>query len=129
VKESHEHMRIPRQAVRLDNSRVPHVDLVPCQLCGQEVLAVPRSAIAVRDAFPDYDVDIPNARIFEQAGDVFPHHECSSRQASRDDTPYWDASRAWWACKEPTRPIDGDAHFDLNCPECAVRWSVSVAAS
>ena len=104
-------------------------ELVRCRLCGFDAPAVPAESITVREVFPAYDgAMVPNARTFQSEGYVLLHHECPSRQADTD-TPWWDPMRAWWACKEPSRPIDADAHFDLNCSECAMRWAVSVAGS
>jgi hypothetical protein len=103
--------------------------IVQCPLCGFDAPAVAAGTVTVRGAFPAYDGDVvPNARTFQSGGYVLLHHECSSRQANTD-TPWWDPLRAWWACKQPARPIDGDAHFDLNCMECARRWATSVAGS
>jgi hypothetical protein len=96
-----------------------------CPLCDGEGIAV---SVAEVSAMVDatYPVEpgaiVQNARDFRVGDSALLHHECPSRQLD-DDSPWWDSVRAWWACQEPARSLDSDAHFDLNCEECAARWA------
>lgn len=75
------------------------------------------------EAIPAFTMgSVVNARMFEAGDHVLLHHACQSPQADTD-TVWWNAGGAWWACKHPLRDIDSNAHFDLNCIECAVRWA------
>ena len=49
------------------------------------------------------------------------HHACPQGND-------WVATN-WWACLEPTRPLDLDARFDGFCSLCAARWREEVAST
>lgn len=104
--------------------RMPEREEQRCPLCGAVCEAVDsETGTAVSAGIPAYRMGpVNNGRTFQVGGAYLLHHDCSSLQASTD-APYWDPDRAWWACKDPTRPLDEYAHFDLNCADCAVRWA------
>ena len=86
--------------------------MATCLLCGQAVDAAPRGA-ALDPRYPDV-YDNPALRYLEQpAGQYLLHHAC--KQVG------WDSTE-WWACKQPDRPIDEHARFDMACSSCADRW-------
>lgn len=96
-----------------------------CPLCREGVESLPLDDVPLKiwTLFPaDALSSVPNARTFRCGDTVLLHHACPSAAADTDK-PYWDFQRAWWACAEPTRPLDGSAHFDLNCMACARRWN------
>lgn len=98
-----------------------------CHLCKADVPAVAVDALEVAEAFPicDWSTE-PNARQFRSVGYALLHHVCRSMQANaRRDEPYFDARRGWWACREPDRPLDADAHFDVDCIDCVRRGAAT----
>lgn len=99
-----------------------------CILCGALQPAVDLDdAGEIREAIPAYSVDsVMNARTFRVGRLALLHHVCTSPQVN-SETPWWHEDRSWWACLEPSRALDADAHFDLNCPSCAVRWASSLS--
>lgn len=99
-------------------------DHTTCPLCrqGVESLLLDDVPLEIWTLYPLDAIDtVPNARMLRVGTTVLLHHACAS-PAAGTDTPYWDVDRAWWACADPTRPLDADTHFDLNCMACAQRW-------
>jgi hypothetical protein len=112
---------------RRQNRRMPDDDAVisaKCPLCGMTAEAIDAAiGDAVWKAIPAYRMGpVRNGRTFKFGEVYLLHHACLSAQA-KTDSAYWDPDRAWWACKDPGRPLDEDAHFDLNCAECVLRWA------
>jgi hypothetical protein len=101
-----------------------------CLLCHEECEAIERGpGDAVRAAIPNYrDGPVANIRSFQSGDRYLLHHNCLSPQADTDSA-FWDLEFAWWACKDPSRPLDRHAHFDQHCVECAMRWANSYGDS
>lgn len=96
-----------------------------CPLCHEVVDALPAADVEpeIQTLYPPNALNlVRNARLFRIGEHVALHHACSSAQANTD-TPWWMPERSWWACAAPTRELDDDAHFDLNCLQCARRWA------
>ncbi|MHB8657460.1 MAG: hypothetical protein ACYC91_05820 [Solirubrobacteraceae bacterium] len=95
-----------------------------CPLCGLTIPAIDvATGDAVLKAIPAYRMGpVERGRTFKVGELYLLHHGCLSMQAGTDG-PYWDPDSAWWACKDQGRALDRNAHFDLNCRECAVRWA------
>jgi hypothetical protein len=101
-----------------------------CELCGGGVPAIRLTdSRTFADGYPREALDrVQNARFMHMGGFALLHHECGGRQADTgwsNGEPWWDSTKAWWACREPTRPLDADAHFELHCAQCAARWAKS----
>lgn len=104
----------------------PHQMSAPteCPFCGCAVEAIHVDDIPVfpRIFYPDEPgAVVREARELRVGSYVLMHHGCLSSQVNTDSR-FWDPDRSWWACKDPTRAIDRDASFDLNCAACAQRW-------
>ncbi len=100
-------------------------DTAQCHLCKLEVPAFAIEDLEVAALYPGYD-GAPNPRMFRSLGHALIHHVCPSMQANaRRDEPYFDTDRGWWACQEPERQLDQDAHFDVDCSDCARRWAAA----
>lgn len=98
-----------------------------CDFCGREAEAVGvESSLDLAAGYPPNALQaVPTGRLHHRRGVALLHHECATLGSDWPrDEPYWASETAWWACKDPERSLDDNAHYDLYCAACAVRWAM-----